>query len=117
MSARTCVVTGAASGIGAATTAILRERGDTVIRCDLHDADIIADLSTPSGRRALVTQVSDHGPIDAVLAVAGGGRTKLLETNYFGTVATLEGLRPPPFGRGQDHRGTSSLESFVSVTL
>ena len=28
-----------------------------------------------------------------MLAVAGGGKTGLLETNYFGAVATLEGLR------------------------
>lgn len=91
---RTYVVTGSASGIGAATAAMLRERGAAVIGCDLDDAEIRADLSTPDGRRSLVDQVIERGPIDAVLAVAGGGRTGLLETNYFGTVATLEGLRP-----------------------
>lgn len=91
---RTYVVTGSASGIGAATTAMLRERGATVIGCDLDDAEIRADLSTPAGRRSLVDQVTERGPVDAVLAVAGGGRTGLVETNYFGTVATLEGLRP-----------------------
>jgi nucleoside-diphosphate-sugar epimerase len=90
---RRYVVTGSASGIGAATAAILRDQGATVIGCDLDDADIVADVSTPAGRRALVDQVGRCGPIDAVLAVAGGGRTGLLETNYFGTVATLEGLR------------------------
>lgn len=91
---RTYVVTGSASGIGAATTALLRERGATVIGCDLGDAEIRADLSTPSGRQSLIDQVTDLGPIDAVLAVAGGGKTGLLETNYFGAVATLQGLRP-----------------------
>ncbi|WP_280402640.1 SDR family oxidoreductase [Nocardia carnea] len=94
MSERRYVVTGAASGIGAATATILRDRGARVIGCDLSDADIIADLSTPAGRRSLVDQVSKWGHVDAVLAIAGGGRTGLLETNYFGTVATLEGLRP-----------------------
>ncbi|MEV7782419.1 SDR family oxidoreductase [Kitasatospora sp. NPDC088351] len=87
-------MTGSASGIGAATATLLRERGAQVIGCDLNDADIQADLSTPRGRQALVDQVTERGPIDAVLAVAGGGRTGLLETNYFGAVATLEGLRP-----------------------
>ncbi|MFJ6138154.1 SDR family oxidoreductase [Kitasatospora sp. NPDC092286] len=87
-------MTGSASGIGAATATLLRERGAQVIGCDLNDADIQADLSTPRGRQALVDQVAERGPIDAVLAVAGGGRTGLLETNYFGAVATLEGLRP-----------------------
>lgn len=91
---RTYVVTGSASGIGAATAALLRERGATVIGCDVDDAEIRADLSTPDGRRSLVDQVAERGPIDAVLAVAGGGKTGLLETNYFGAVATLSGLRP-----------------------
>ena len=91
---RTYVVTGSASGIGAATAALLRERGAKVIGCDLSDADIQADLSTPDGRQLLVGQVTECGPIDAMLAIAGGGKTGLLETNYFGTVATLEGLRP-----------------------
>ncbi len=91
---RRYVVTGSASGIGAATAAILRRRGGEVIGCDLDDADIRADLSTPDGRRALVEQVHEFGSVDAVLAIAGGGRTGLIETNYFGAVATLEGLRP-----------------------
>ncbi|RZQ59529.1 SDR family oxidoreductase [Amycolatopsis suaedae] len=94
MSARRYVVTGSASGIGAATASILRAQGATVIGCDLRDADVIADLSTPAGRRSLVDQVAEWGYVDAVLAVAGGGRTGLLETNYFGAVATLDGLRP-----------------------
>ncbi|MGV9676510.1 SDR family oxidoreductase [Nocardia sp. NPDC003482] len=89
---RRYVVTGSASGIGAATAAMLRERGAQVIGCDLDDADIRADLSTPEGRQALIDRVT--GPIDGVLAIAGGGRTPALQTNYFGTVATLRGLRP-----------------------
>lgn len=113
MTGRRYVVTGSASGIGAATASILRDQGATVIGCDLDDADIVADLSTPAGRRSLVHQVHRCGPIDAVLAIAGGGRTGLLETNYFGTVATLEGLRPL-LARGRDPRAvavssTSSL--------
>lgn len=91
---RRYVVTGSASGIGAATAAMLRDRGAQVIGCDIDDADIRADLSTPAGRKSLVDQVTARGPIDAVLAVAGGGRTGLLETNFFGAVATVEGLRP-----------------------
>ena len=41
---RTYVVTGAASGIGAATARYLRDRGARVIACDLRDVDVIADL-------------------------------------------------------------------------
>ncbi|WP_338772642.1 short-chain dehydrogenase [Nocardia vulneris] len=89
---RRYVITGSASGIGAATAALLRERDAIVIGCDLDNAEIQADLSTPAGRQSLIEQV--RGPIDAVLAIAGGGKTGLLETNYFGAVATLAGLRP-----------------------
>lgn len=91
---RTYVVTGSASGIGACTAEILRTQGNEVIGCDLRDADVIADLSTPQGRQSLVDQVRQWGHVDAVLAIAGGGRDRLLETNYFGALATLEGLRP-----------------------
>ncbi|MEJ3652990.1 SDR family oxidoreductase [Actinomycetes bacterium KLBMP 9759] len=94
MTGRRYVVTGSASGIGAATASILRDQGATVIGCDLDDADVVADLSTPAGRRSLVDQVAERGRIDAVLAIAGGGRTGLIETNFFGAVATLDGLRP-----------------------
>ena len=47
---KTFVVSGAASGIGAATTALLRSQGHRVITVDLRDTDVIADLSTTAGR-------------------------------------------------------------------
>src|SRR5882672_5388157 len=94
---RTYVVTGAASGIGAATTRYLRERGGRVIACDLHDADVIANLTTPEGRAELVDGVTrlSGGRIDGIVANAGGGPAETsLQLNFFGAVATLEGLRP-----------------------
>jgi len=94
---RTYVVTGAASGIGAATARYLRERGGRVIACDLHDADVIADLATPAGRADLVEGVTrlSGGSIDGVVANAGGGPGQtMVQLNFFGAVATLEGLRP-----------------------
>ena len=48
---RTYVVTGAASGIGAATTALLRDEGHRVVTVDLRGADVLADLSTPVAAR------------------------------------------------------------------
>ena len=94
---RTYVVTGAASGIGAATTHYLRERGDRVITADLHDADVIGDLATTEGRAALVDGVRGRsgGGIDGIVANAGGGPVEtMLSLNFFGAVATLERLRP-----------------------
>src|SRR5580704_12165393 len=72
---RTYVVTGAASGIGEATTHYLRERGGRVIACDLHHADVIADLTTIEGRAELVDGVTrlSGGKLDAIVANAGGG--------------------------------------------
>jgi NAD(P)-dependent dehydrogenase (short-subunit alcohol dehydrogenase family) len=95
--ARTYAVTGAASGIGAATTAWLRERGHRVIACDLREGDVAADLATAEGRAALVEGVRRlcEGRLDGVVANAGGGPPQtMLSLNFFGAVATLEGLRP-----------------------
>jgi NAD(P)-dependent dehydrogenase (short-subunit alcohol dehydrogenase family) len=95
---RTYVVTGSASGIGKATRELLIERGQNVIGVDIRNADVQVDLSTPAGRTTLVKEVADlsGGSIDAVLAIAGIS-TPTADTaavNFFGTVATLEGLRP-----------------------
>ncbi len=94
---RTCVVTGAASGIGAAAVARLQAAGMGVISCDLHDADVIADLTTDEGRASLIEGVTtaSGGRIDAIVANAGGGPAETsLQLNFFGAVATLDGLRP-----------------------
>jgi NAD(P)-dependent dehydrogenase (short-subunit alcohol dehydrogenase family) len=94
---RTVIVTGAASGIGAATVNHLRERGARVITSDLRDAEVIANLATTEGRAAFVEGVAKRsgGTVDAVIANAGGGPVETsVQLNYFGAVATLAGLRP-----------------------
>jgi NAD(P)-dependent dehydrogenase (short-subunit alcohol dehydrogenase family) len=95
---RTYVITGAASGIGLATSALLRERGHRVIGVDLHDSDVDVDLSTAEGRDLLVTQVTElsGGRIDAIIANAGLATptAATVAVNYFGAIATLTGLRP-----------------------
>ena len=94
---RTCVITGSASGIGAATARRLSEAGARVIGVDLRAANVIADLATEAGRAALIEGVTrlSGGAIDAVIASAGGGPAEtMLQLNFFGTVATLQGLRP-----------------------
>jgi len=86
MVSRRAVVTGASSGIGAATVRALRDRGWEVvgvarradrleqlaretgasaIACDLTDADAVA---------ALISQLESTGPVHALVQVAGGAR-------------------------------------------
>ena len=99
---RTVVVTGSASGMGAATKARLEADGQRVIGVDLRDADVVADLGTEAGRSAAIDAVTERadGVIDGLVTWAGvAGLTKtagslLASVNYFGSVALLDGLRP-----------------------
>ncbi|MBB6628145.1 SDR family oxidoreductase [Nocardioides sp. KIGAM211] len=98
---RTYVVTGAASGIGAATTALLRSSGHRVVTVDQRDADVVADLSTSSGRQAAVDAVAGltdvvHGlvPCAGIAGLTGVDPELVVSVNYFGAVALAEGLRP-----------------------
>ena len=115
---RTVVITGSASGIGLATAEILRDRGDRVIGVDLHDAEVVADLTTAEGRTALVERVSElsGGTVDAVIANAGLALpvAATVAVNYFGAVATLEGLRPLLLGSDAPRAAlTSSMASLM----
>ena len=115
---RTVVVTGSASGIGRATKELLEQRGDRVIGVDIRDADITVDLTTPQGRTDLVEQVRalSGGTIDAVIANAGLAHESpaTIAVNYFGAVATLEGLRPLLLGSPAPHASlTSSMASLM----
>jgi NAD(P)-dependent dehydrogenase (short-subunit alcohol dehydrogenase family) len=92
-------VSGAASGIAKALSEQLRANGDRVISVDLHDADVIADLSTPTGRASAVAGVLDAsgGRLDGLAALAGVGpqvgAAAQVTINFFGAVALLDGLR------------------------
>lgn len=96
------MVTGSASGMGAATKARLEAGGQRVIGIDIRDADIVADLGTDAGRRLAIDAVGEHanGKIDGLVTWAGlPGLTGvagslLVAVNYFGSVVLLEGLRP-----------------------
>ncbi len=95
--ARTYVITGSASGVGAAAKAKLEAQGNRVIGIDLSGADIDADLSTGEGRAAAVAGVKELAPsIDAVIASAGIADpvAAAVAVNYFGVVELLEELRP-----------------------
>ena len=99
---RTYVVSGAASGIGAATTALLRDQGNRVVTVDLHDADVTADLATAEGRAAAVAGIRAltdvvHGVVPAagIAGLTGTDPALVVSVNFFGAVALVEGLREP----------------------
>lgn len=95
------MITGAGSGIGAATAARLRDDGHRVLGIDLRGAEIEADLSTPAGREQAVRAVHDLAPdgIAGLVPCAGiAGYTGtdpalLISVNYFGAIGLVEGLR------------------------
>lgn len=95
---RTYVITGTASGIAAATARMLKEAGNKVIGVDIHDADIIADLSTKQGRQDAAKQAVElaGGNVDAVIACAGLAHpiAKTVSVNYFGMSEFLEAMAP-----------------------
>lgn len=117
---RVHVVTGSASGIGLATRTLLEAQGDRVIGVDRHDADITVDLTTHEGRRHLVAETGRlaDGAVDGVLAIAGLAvpSPATVGVNYFGALATLEGLRPL-LARSQAPRAVavSSMAAMMDV--
>jgi NAD(P)-dependent dehydrogenase (short-subunit alcohol dehydrogenase family) len=98
---RTYVVSGSASGIGAAISSRLHEQGHRVIGVDLHDADVVADLSIPSGREeavrdvgALTDALDGIVPCAGIAGLTGTDPALVASLNYFGALALVTGLRP-----------------------
>lgn len=111
------VVTGSASGIGAATRTRFEKEGDKVIGIDIKDAEIIADLSTEAGRESAVAGVKQHcgNSIDRFVACAGLATyarplSLIPSVNYFGAIDLLDWL----FGllqRGSDPAAVAILSN------
>ncbi len=106
---RTYVVSGAAGGIGAATTLLLREQGHRVLTVDRTptagaggDAiDVVADLATTGGRADAVAGVQAltdvvHGlvPAAGLGGFTGTDPALITSVNFFGAIALVRGLRP-----------------------
>lgn len=96
---RTVVVSGSASGLGAALLRRLEADGQRAIGVDRRDAEIVADLGTAEGREAAVQAAREAcgGALDGLVSCAGlgpyeeaGGITRV---NFFGALALLDGLR------------------------
>lgn len=101
-------ISGCATGIGAACRKQLEAEGFEVIGVDLKDAEVIADLSTPEGRKEAIAAVLARcgGTLDRLLLCAGvgghvGDNSLVASVNYFGAVDLLDGLFPA-LQRGTD---------------
>lgn len=135
---RIAVVTGGASGIGAATAALLRSRGATTLTFDLQATDVgvppddhvIVDLTDHEATaRAVVAVGERYGRIDLLVNNAGIGAVDtvddgdfarwrtLFEVNVLGlantTLAALPFLRRS--GRGPAIVNVTSLVAIVGV--
>lgn len=96
----TYVVSGSVSGIGASTRAHLEHAGHRVIGVDRHEADVVADLSTPAGRRQAVAEVRALAggeiagivPCAGIAGITGVDPQLLVSVNYFGATELVTGL-------------------------
>jgi NAD(P)-dependent dehydrogenase (short-subunit alcohol dehydrogenase family) len=115
----TICITGSAGGIGLATRTRLERDGHRVIGVDVRDAEVIADLAMPTGRAAMVDDVTRacDGVLDGLVAGAGlmGQGPVVVAVDYFGAVATLEGLRPL-LARGENASAVAISSNSASVT-
>jgi NAD(P)-dependent dehydrogenase (short-subunit alcohol dehydrogenase family) len=93
------VVTGTASGLGAAIRQRLEAQGRRVIGIDRRDADLEADLGEPEERSRVLALVRQKAGswLDGVVSCAGLGPNEepraITRVNFFGAVAVLDGLR------------------------
>ena len=95
-------LTGAASGIGAALGTQLTAANNEVISIDIRDADIVADLSTKTGRETAVREIRARAPegldgfvpLAGLAAGAGHAATLMTSLNFFGAIEMTNSLRP-----------------------
>jgi NAD(P)-dependent dehydrogenase (short-subunit alcohol dehydrogenase family) len=118
---RRALVTGGASGLGAATAVRLREDGIEVVSLDIAgDADVQVDVTDDAALTALAAEL---GPVDILVNSAGivGPNLPLVETtsadwrrtlevNVLGVVATMRAFVP-----GMVERGWGRVVNFASM--
>ncbi len=117
---RAALVTGGASGLGAASAERLRADGLRVTTLDLHGADVTADVTDEDALRRIA---ADIGPVDVLVNSAGivGPNKPLLETtadewrhvldvNVLGTATAMRVFVP-----GMRDRGWGRVVNFASM--
>jgi NAD(P)-dependent dehydrogenase (short-subunit alcohol dehydrogenase family) len=137
---RLAVVTGAASGIGLATTGALLARGTQVVGVDLHDPPpelathdvgwVTGDVSAAGTWDAVRAAAEGRGGADAFVACAGAivvapfletppeDFARLYAINVLGVVRGMQALVPPMVERGGGAVAVvCSVNSFVAEDL
>ena len=116
----TYLVTGAASGIGAAIKSGLEAQDHQVIGVDLRDSDINADLSDEGQLKSVVSKVLERTPdgLDGLVPCAGVGpeapnKAIIAQINYFAVVDLVDALMPAL----EKRRGSVVLMCSNSATL
>jgi NAD(P)-dependent dehydrogenase (short-subunit alcohol dehydrogenase family) len=123
LSGKVALITGAASGLGAACAERFRAEGASVVGLDLQGAAISADVRDEAQVAAAVADVVDrHGRLDVVLnaaGVAGGGPVhslgsdewdRVLDINLKGTFLVCKHALAPMI-----ERRSGSVVNFASV--
>jgi len=92
-------ITGGATGIGAAIRKRMMDDGHSVVVVDIQQADVVADLSNPTGRAVALAAIRErcNEGLDGFIPCAGVASQappKLTTSlNYYGTVELVDGLR------------------------
>jgi NAD(P)-dependent dehydrogenase (short-subunit alcohol dehydrogenase family) len=72
LAGKVAIVTGAGSGIGEETAAVMRRDGAEVIGCDLKGSDVELDVTDgPAVERLMADTFAQHGRIDILANIAG----------------------------------------------
>ena len=118
---RVAVVTGGASGLGAACAVRLRAEGMTVFtldlagrvdfRADVTDEDALADVAAAIGAvDVLVNSAGIIGPSRPLLETSAAEWRQVLEVNLLGTVNTIRAFVP-----GMCERGWGRVVNIASI--
>jgi 2-dehydro-3-deoxy-L-rhamnonate dehydrogenase (NAD+) len=108
---RTAVITGGASGLGAATAEKLRQDGLRVVTFDVaEDADVVVDVTDEAAVRAAAASMGDVDVLINSAGIVGPGKPlldtsadewrRVFEVNVLGTVAMMRAFVPGMVGRG-----------------
>lgn len=113
LSGRVAVVTGAASGIGAATARLLAERGAKVALLARRQArlDELADAVSAAGGEAIALPVDVTDP-DALARAAGAVRERIGTADL--VVAAAGSMLTAPFATGRTHEWQRMIDTNLT---